>query len=286
MAVAGAHGVAVDALGRDALAAAALDRVVEAQYNHPCRHEYADQQSQEQTRCSPGAPDSTVEHAVIVDEAALPAQPRDAQQARHGALAGCQDGAHQQHFSMPPRSLLHEHRREGQDDRGEAGRQAGHGDVSWRRPTTLAGRPLRHPRPARNGQSPAEKSHQIIAGLKTRDWYRQNAALAKLDAASASKMAKDNLFVIGRNIYQAACGSVNAVVAFITNFFNATRGYHAAKRKAILDGMLFEVFFNPQGKLRDKIKTGCFNELFEIQRHPQFKGSFEFIAEALTAVRA
>jgi hypothetical protein len=113
MAVAGAHGVAVDALGRDALAAAALERVVEAQDDHSCRHERGDQQSQQQTRCSPGTPDSAVEHAVIVDEAAPPAQPRDAQQACHSALAGCQDGANQQHFSMSPRSLPYEHRREG-----------------------------------------------------------------------------------------------------------------------------------------------------------------------------
>lgn len=52
---------------------------------------------------------------------------------------------------------------------------------------------------------PAKKSHQVIAGLKSHDWYQQNPAMALLNAAAASRMAKNSLFVIGRNIYQAAC---------------------------------------------------------------------------------
>jgi hypothetical protein len=132
----------------------------------------------------------------------------------------------------------------------------------------------------------AKKSHEIITGLKTLNYYKQNPALEKLDAASASRMAKDSLFVIGRNIYQAACGGANTARSFIDDFGNVTRDYDTAKRKAILDGMLFEVFFNSQGELRDKIKTGYFNELFWLQRHARLKDSFEFIAEALTAARA
>ena len=63
-----------------------------------------------------------------------------------------------------------------------------------------------------------EKAPQIIHGLKSHNWYTQNDALALLDAASANKMAKDNLFVVGRNIYQAACGNANAAQYFLTNF--------------------------------------------------------------------
>jgi Caspase domain len=132
----------------------------------------------------------------------------------------------------------------------------------------------------------AKKSHKIIAGLKTHDWYRQNPALALLDAASANRMAKNSLFVIGRNIDQAACGSANSAIVFINNFMSATRGYEQPKRKAVLDGMLFEVFFDSNGELRKTIKKDFFNALFELQRHAELKGSFEFIAEALTAARA
>ena len=53
----------------------------------------------------------------------------------------------------------------------------------------------------------------------------------------------------------------------------------------MLDGMLFEIFFNSKGELRERIKDGYFSELFELQRHATLKGSFDFIADALTAAR-
>lgn len=131
----------------------------------------------------------------------------------------------------------------------------------------------------------ARKSHQIIQALRTYNWYSQNPAIESLDAASVSKMAKDSLFVIGRNIYQAACGSSNAAHQYITDFGSITAGYDKAKRKAILDGMLFEIFFDANGALRDKIKGGYFDAVFELQRFAELKDSFDFIAEALTAAR-
>lgn len=133
---------------------------------------------------------------------------------------------------------------------------------------------------------PAKKSHEIIIGLKSHDWYRQNPALAQLTAAGAARMAKNSLFVMGRNIYQAACGSSNTSITFVNDFMAATRGYEKDKRKAILDGILFEIFFNAQGELREKIKGGMFNEVFDLQRYGDLKSSFDFIAESLIATRA
>ena len=133
---------------------------------------------------------------------------------------------------------------------------------------------------------PAKKSHEIIAGLKSHDWYRQNPALALLTAASAARMSKNSLFVMGRNIYQAACGSANAAITFINDFMGATRGYEREKRKALLDGTIFEIFFDAQGGVRKKIKVGMFSEVFDLQRYGDLQPSFDFIAEALTAARA
>ena len=132
---------------------------------------------------------------------------------------------------------------------------------------------------------PAKKSHKIVAGLKTHDWYKQNPALDLLDAAAANRMTKNNLFVIGRNIYQAAVGNSGTAMGLVTNFLAKTGGFGTDKRKALLDGMLFEVFFDANGELRDFIKDRHFNELFELQRHQELKSSFDFIAEALTAAR-
>src|SRR5690606_37615286 len=82
----------------------------------------------------------------------------------------------------------------------------------------------------------SKKSHEIIAGLKTHNWYRQNPALEQLNAASANRMAKNSLFVIGRNIYQAACGSAATACTFINDSMKSTAGFEKEKRKALLDG--------------------------------------------------
>jgi hypothetical protein len=131
----------------------------------------------------------------------------------------------------------------------------------------------------------AKKSHKVIQGLKSHDWYRQNPAVALIDATSVARMEKNSLFVVGRNLYQAACGNSHSAIAFIKDFPSETIGFPKDKRKAILDGMLFEVFFGPDGALRDRIKKNIFSELFELQRHSELKASFDFIAEVLTAAR-
>ena len=53
------------------------------------------------------------------------------------------------------------------------------------------------------------------------------------------------------------------------------------RRKALLDGMLFEVFFDPDGKLRQKFKMQRFQYLFALQQHADLKSSFDLIAECL-----
>jgi hypothetical protein len=94
-------------------------------------------------------------------------------------------------------------------------------------------------------------------------------------------MLENNLFVLGRNIYQAACGSSNAAIEFVRKFALNVAEVSGEKRKAILDGMLFEVFFDKNAELRQEIKFGVFDDLFELERFPDFSSSFEFISSAL-----
>lgn len=124
-------------------------------------------------------------------------------------------------------------------------------------------------------------SHRTIIGLKTYTWGSQNKALEGFSAVVAKKCAVRNLFVIGRNIYQAACGGANTAVSYISYFIARTKDLDEEKRKALLDGMLFEIFFDSDGKLRDTIKGECFNAIFELQRHPALAPSFDFIAKCL-----
>jgi len=109
--VAGPHGTAVDALGGDALAAAALDGVVDPQHDRPGRHEGSDQQAEQQARGGPRAPGRAVQHAVVVDEPPLARQASDPQNAGHGATARRQDGAGQQHLGVPSAALKEQGRK-------------------------------------------------------------------------------------------------------------------------------------------------------------------------------
>jgi hypothetical protein len=128
-------------------------------------------------------------------------------------------------------------------------------------------------------------SHKIIKALKSHNWYTQNPAFDMLDASTVQKMADDSLFVVGRNIYQSACGGSKVAMRFVENFMEETSGFPKGKRKALLDGMLFEIFFDPHAKLREKIKGNLFNELFDLQRHAALRDSFAFISETLVASR-
>jgi hypothetical protein len=126
-------------------------------------------------------------------------------------------------------------------------------------------------------------SHKIIGMLKSHNWYTQNEAFSRLNATTVKKMNDDNLFVVGRNIYQAACGGSRDATHFAQSFMDVTSGFPKEKRKAILDGMLFEIFFNPQAKLRAKIKGNLFNDIFGLQKYTALRDSFDFIAQALAA---
>ena len=87
MPVTGPNRIAVDALGRNALAAPALNRIVDAQHNRPGRRKGSNQQAKHKARNRPRTPGGTVQHTMVVDEASLMRKARDAQDAGHGARA-------------------------------------------------------------------------------------------------------------------------------------------------------------------------------------------------------
>ncbi|PZP29045.1 MAG: peptidase C14 [Roseateles depolymerans] len=127
----------------------------------------------------------------------------------------------------------------------------------------------------------AKTSHRVIRELKSSTWPRQNPAVDGFTADVANKASADSLFVVGRNLYQAACGGSHSAMAYLRDFASRSSGIKEPKRKALLDGMLFEVFYDPNGKLRKQFKLRQFEPLFALQRHKDLLPSFDFIAECL-----
>jgi hypothetical protein len=124
-------------------------------------------------------------------------------------------------------------------------------------------------------------SHRLIRELKSSTWPRQNPAVEGFTPKMANKASTDSLFVVGRNLYQAACGGSHAATAYLEDFASRTIGFNEPKRKALLDGMLFEIFFDPNARLREAFKLQKFEPLFSLQRHKDLVPSFDFIAECL-----
>lgn len=124
-------------------------------------------------------------------------------------------------------------------------------------------------------------SHRVIEGLQTHDWYQQNPAIKEFTTAVAGGASLNSLFVVGRNIYQAACGGSRDAISYLENFMVRTAGLKPERRKALLDGMLFEVFFDPDARMRKDPKMGKFQTIFDLQQHADLKPSFDFIAECL-----
>jgi hypothetical protein len=131
----------------------------------------------------------------------------------------------------------------------------------------------------------SEPSHRIIQELKAHNWYVQNPAIAKITAKLISGASLDSLFVLGRNIYQVACGCSKAAIEYLNGFMTRTSGVKPDHRKAILDGILFEIFFNSRAQLRKEPKDESINhpleKAFDLQQYKELVDSFAFISECL-----
>ena len=128
-----------------------------------------------------------------------------------------------------------------------------------------------------------KKSHELIAKLKIYDYYTQNPALQAFEAEDFARVTKNTLFVVGRNIYQAACGGARAASKFISDFPQLAQRLPHEKWRALLDGMLFEVYFNSNGDLRKEFKIRRLDVLFALQEFDGLDESFQFIAGCLRA---
>lgn len=127
----------------------------------------------------------------------------------------------------------------------------------------------------------SDYGHLLIEKLKSHNWYSQNPALENANPEKLDDITQDTLFVIGRNIYQAAVGSSAGANDFIVNFSDKTNGMSEDKIINLLEGMLFEIFFNSKGNIRQSFKISKFNLVFELQKNTSLAPAFEFISECL-----
>jgi hypothetical protein len=124
---------------------------------------------------------------------------------------------------------------------------------------------------------------ETIEKLKSYNWYVQNPALEKFLTLDLSNIEenqnnKDKLFVIGRNIYQSACGGSATAVDTIENLRKIFTKYKDFVINHLYSGMLYELYFNSYNQFREQaFKATFINQIFSLQDNPRLLPSIEFI---------
>lgn len=124
-------------------------------------------------------------------------------------------------------------------------------------------------------------AREIINGLKSHDWYAQNPAISKINQDNLEQFNKDEIFVLGRNIYQAACGTAKKAVSYLGNLQQNLSKLNENVCFHLLNGLLFEVYFDSTGGFRTRAKADMLDSIFQLEESDQFKNSFKFIKQAL-----
>ncbi len=123
---------------------------------------------------------------------------------------------------------------------------------------------------------------KIIKELKTHNWYIQSPAIDNVGTIVPSKCSKDELFVLGRNILQTAIGGEHQAGHFMENLNENIEQFNIDGKNDVLNGILFEIFFNSDGIFRGKyLKSKYLSTINTLSSNPKYKSSFEFIENQL-----
>lgn len=120
----------------------------------------------------------------------------------------------------------------------------------------------------------------LILELRSCDWNRQNPAMKKIRRIPASDLDKNQQFILGRNLYQAN-GYAWEVQKFFENLENNLSKYNKDEENHVLNGILFEIYFDNKGDFRNELKKHDFDRVFLLRKNPIYAKSFEFIREVL-----
>jgi hypothetical protein len=134
----------------------------------------------------------------------------------------------------------------------------------------------------KNYQNKGDVAGNIVQELKSSNWDRQNEAIDTFEIHQLSDFTKNELFIIGRNILQASSYAFHAV-DFLKNGNENLRRYTVNGENHLLNGILFEVYFDSTGEFRKgNLKQNHLQEIFALRHAPHFKSSFDFIKNALS----
>lgn len=122
---------------------------------------------------------------------------------------------------------------------------------------------------------------KIINRLRSHNWYTQNPAINEIDSLGASQASPEAWFVLGRNIYQAACGNAFDAMEYLQRLSSRLSKFDSRVASQLLAGMLYEVYFDAQGDFRTRFKVPFLAELLSVLEDPRYSLANAFIRGAL-----
>lgn len=127
----------------------------------------------------------------------------------------------------------------------------------------------------------------IIKKLKSHTWPTQNSAISQLEdslkglnSSDLSENQLNALFVLGRNIYQAACGNSYSAIYYIQRIDDNLSKYTTIIRDYIISGALFEIFFDSKGEIRNRYKYRHSSSLLKLDKK-KYNRVFSFLEPQL-----
>ncbi|MDR1181622.1 MAG: caspase family protein [Bacteroidales bacterium] len=121
----------------------------------------------------------------------------------------------------------------------------------------------------------------IIRDLKSCDWNKQNPAIHRFLRMNVQDIDKNQQFILGRNILQSS-GHAFEVQKYVEDLANKILKFSINGENHVLNGILFEIYFNSYGEFRvQNFKNYHLDLIFPLQINPVFVSSFKFIQNAL-----
>jgi len=129
--------------------------------------------------------------------------------------------------------------------------------------------------------------NEIIRALKSHSWYTQNPAILKIRGLrEQDDVPPSSWFVLGRNIYQAACGNSQKAIEFMNALETQLRRFPDDAPQHLLSGMLFEIYFDSRGEFRDIAKFSYADKVLSVVTQTDFADALAFITLHLQPHRA
>lgn len=129
------------------------------------------------------------------------------------------------------------------------------------------------------------KCYELIQEARTYNYNYQNTIPGKMsrNIREMYDESPDDIFVLGRNLYQA---SENAFE--ISNYFEQLSAnlmsYREDFANHLLSGMAYEIYFDSNGRLRKQFKImECYTDILVLLNLERYKNSLEFIVSEVSS---